>query len=96
MTGGGGGGGVAAGAAGAGVGGGGGGGGGAGQSTSALNVPFMPSWCGHQNRPLMWCGPGVDTTGALCHVPFEPEKEKPEIVATVSPSTSIVPATGLL
>ena len=70
--------------------------GGVGQFVSALNLPFIPSWCGHQNSPVMWCVPGADVIAALCHVALEPEKVKPVIVATVLPSTAIVPAIGLL
>ena len=70
--------------------------GGVGQFVSALNLPFIPSWCGHENSPVMWCVPGVDVIAALCHVPLEPEKVKPVIVATVLPSTAIVPEIGLL
>jgi len=64
--------------------------------TSALYVPFMPSWCGQVNQPLMWCAPAVDFTAGLCHVPLEPAKVKPVTVATVTPSTFIFPAIGLL
>ena len=44
----------------------------------------------------MWCTPAVAVIAALCHVPLEPEKVNPVIVATVLPSTVIFPEIGLL
>jgi hypothetical protein len=51
---------------------------------------------GHQNDPLMWWSPAVVFTGALFHVPAEPGKVNPVIVATVVPSTFSTPSIGLL
>jgi hypothetical protein len=67
-----------------------------GQVAMALNLPFIPSWCGQVNSPVIVCLPAAALIAALCHVPLYPENVNPEIVRTVLPSTAIVPEIGLL